>query len=120
MEDPGHVRVTEQRIVLGDKALQNLPDRLADTRVGSDLGSGWEKGMPSRWLRDLLEDCRDFATDALQLRSDRQRQLCAEVQGHRLHLVHAQGSRAESAATAAHPRLVRVVSGVNQADPVAV
>lgn len=91
VDDPSHVRVTEQRFVLVDTALRDLRDRLADPRVGPDLGSGWERGVPSRWLRDLLEDWRNFATDALQLRLDRLSQLRAEVQGHRLHLVQAQG-----------------------------
>lgn len=47
--------------------------------------------MPRRWLRDLLEDWRNFATDELQLRFDRLRQLRADVHGHRLPLVHAEG-----------------------------
>lgn len=91
MEGLSHVRVAEQRFVLVDEALRDLRDRLASSRVGLDLGSGWERGVPSGWLRALLDDWRDFATDALQLRLDRLRQLRAEVHGHGLHLVHAQG-----------------------------
>lgn len=91
MADRSHVRVREERFVLADKALRDLRARLADARVGPDLGSGWERGVPSGWLRELLEDWRDFATDAFQLRLDRLRQLRAEVDGSTLHLVHAQG-----------------------------
>lgn len=94
MEGLSRVRVTEQRFVLDDEALRDLRDlgdRLAGARVGLDLGSGWERGVPSGWLRALLEDWRDFATDALQLRFDRLRQLRADVHGHGLHLVHVQG-----------------------------
>lgn len=91
MADPSHVRVREERFVLAEKALRDLRARLADARVGPDLGSGWERGVPSGWLRELLEDWRDFATDAFQLRLDGLRQLRGEVDGSTLHLVHAQG-----------------------------
>jgi pimeloyl-ACP methyl ester carboxylesterase len=91
MEDPGRVNVTEQRFVLADQALQELGERLADTRLGPDQGSGWERGVPNVWLRDLLDDWRNFDTGALQLRLDRLPQLRAEVHGQGLHVVHVEG-----------------------------
>ena len=71
MEGLSRVRVTEQRFVLDDEALRDLRDlgdRLAGARVGLDLGSGWGRGVPSGWLRALLEAWRDFATYAVPLR----------------------------------------------------
>lgn len=91
VEDLGHVPVTEQRFVLAEAALRELADRLAQTRVGADLGSGWERGVPAAWLRELLQDWRDFDTDALQLRLDGLPQFRAGVNGHGLHFVHARG-----------------------------
>src|SRR3954467_11684559 len=91
MAGPSRVRVTEQRFVLADQALQELRERLAATRVGPDQGSGWERGVPTTWLRDLLGDWRNFDMDALQLRLDGLRQLRAEVRGQGLHVVHAEG-----------------------------
>jgi pimeloyl-ACP methyl ester carboxylesterase len=85
------VRITEQRFVLNQSALRNLRDRLARTRIGVDLGSGWERGVPSRWLRTLLDDWRDFDTDALQRQLDELPQLRAELRGQGLHLVHVPG-----------------------------
>jgi pimeloyl-ACP methyl ester carboxylesterase len=91
MEDLSRVQVAEQRLILAGDALRDLPDRLANARIGPDLGSGWERGVPSRWLEDLLEDWRHFAPDALQLQLDGLRQQGAEVHGQRLHVVHAPG-----------------------------
>src|SRR5947209_16841563 len=91
MESFSRVRVTEQRFVLPEEALRDLSDRLTAPRGGLDLGRGWERGVPSWWLHDLLEDWRSFATDALQLRLDQLRQLRANVDGSMLHLVQAQG-----------------------------
>jgi pimeloyl-ACP methyl ester carboxylesterase len=91
MEDPGRVRVTELHFVLADQPLKELGERLANTRLGPDRGTGWERGVPNTWLRDLLEDWRNFDTGALQLRLDRLPQLRVEVHGQGLHVVHAQG-----------------------------
>ena len=47
--------------------------------------------MPVDWLDALLEDWRAFDAHAFQLRLDALRQQRAEVAGHALHLVHAEG-----------------------------
>src|SRR3954454_23027242 len=91
MGDPGRVTVTEPRFVLADRALKALRDRLAETRLAPDRGSGWEQGVPNEWLRDLLEDWRNFDTGALQLRLDGLPQFRAEVHGQGLHVVHVEG-----------------------------
>jgi pimeloyl-ACP methyl ester carboxylesterase len=85
------VQVTEQRFVLADEPLADLAARLARTRLPADLGSSWEQGVPTDWLRDLLEDWRAFDPAALQLRLDGLRQLRAEVGGQTVHVVVAEG-----------------------------
>jgi pimeloyl-ACP methyl ester carboxylesterase len=76
---------------LATDALRELGRRLDGYRKSVDLGSGWEQGVPSNWLEAILEDWRGFDTDALQLRFDALPQQRAEVAGHALHVVHAEG-----------------------------
>lgn len=85
------VRLSEERFVLGNEALDDLGARLARARLPADLGSGWELGVPVEWLRGLLEDWRGFDTEAFQHRLDGLRQLGAEIDGQTLHVVHAEG-----------------------------
>ena len=91
MKNPIRVRVSEQRFVLSAEALADLQKRLAVARVGTELGTGWEQGVPAAWLRDLIEDWQRLDTDALQLRLDQLPQFRAEVQGRGVHFVHAPG-----------------------------
>jgi pimeloyl-ACP methyl ester carboxylesterase len=85
------VRVSEERFLLASDALRDLRARLARARLPSDLGSGWERGVPAEWLCSLLEEWRGFDTGALQDRLDAFRQLRLEVDGQTLHVVHAEG-----------------------------
>jgi pimeloyl-ACP methyl ester carboxylesterase len=85
------VQVTEQRFVLASEPLADLAARLARTRLPADLWSGWEQGVPTGWLRSLLEDWRAFDPATLQLRLDGLRQLRAEVGGQTVHVVVAEG-----------------------------
>ena len=85
------VEVSEDRFVLAGNALEELARRLARTRVPTDLGVGWEQGVPNGWLSDLLDDWRRFDPDVLQRRLDGLRQFRAEVQGRALHVVVAEG-----------------------------
>jgi pimeloyl-ACP methyl ester carboxylesterase len=84
-------RVVEERCRLAADALLELSGRLEGYRRSTDLGAGWERGMPVDWLDALLEDWRVFDTDALQLRLDTLPQQRAEVAGRELHLVHIEG-----------------------------
>jgi pimeloyl-ACP methyl ester carboxylesterase len=86
-----HVRIVKDRFLLASEELRDLRERLVRTRLPPDLGSGWERGMPRDWLRDLLEDWRVFDADAFQHRVDGWSQLRAELDGQTLHLVHALG-----------------------------
>ena len=91
MDGRRQVRVSEERVVFADDALDDLRARLAHTRLSPDLGSGWELGVPGDWLRTLLEDWRGFDTDPFQHRLDGLRQLRAEVDKQSLHVVHVEG-----------------------------
>ena len=91
MEGDWEPRVVEERYRLATDALRELGRRLDGYRTSVDIGSGWERGVPGDWLDALLADWRVFDTDALQLRLDALRQQRAEVAGHVLHVVHAEG-----------------------------
>jgi pimeloyl-ACP methyl ester carboxylesterase len=84
-------RVTEERCRLAADALLELSGRLEGYRRSTDLGAGWERGMPVDWLEALLEDWRVFDTDALQLRLDALPQQRGQIAGRELHLVHLEG-----------------------------
>jgi len=90
------VRVTEQRFVLPAQPMADLTARLARTRLPADLGSRWEQGVPTHWLRGLLDDWRAFDAAALQLRLDGLRQLRAEVGPQTVHVVVAEGRGPDS------------------------
>jgi len=91
VDDGLRPRVTEERCRLADDALLELSGRLEGYRRSTDLGAGWERGMPVDWLDALLEDWRVFDTDALQLRLDALPQQRAQIAGRELHLVHLEG-----------------------------
>lgn len=85
------VQVSEQRFVLAGQALVDLATRLDRARLPADPASGWERGVPLGWLRDLLGDWRSFDPAALQLRLDGLRQLRAEVDRQSVHVVVMEG-----------------------------
>jgi hypothetical protein len=85
------LRVVRERCRLPTDALRELGRRLEGCRKSADLGAGWDRGVPGDWLRALLEDWRVFDTDGLQLRLDAICQQRAEIAGHMLHVVHAEG-----------------------------
>ncbi len=91
VDDGLRPRVTEERCRLAADALLELSGRLEGYRRSTDLGAGWERGMPGDWLEALLEDWRVFDTDALQLRLDALPQQRAQIAGRELHLVHVEG-----------------------------
>ena len=91
MDEHRGLGVVEERGRLAPDALEKLRRRLSDYRASADLGSGWERGVPTDWLGALLEDWRDFDTDAFQLRLDALHQQRAEVSGQTVHVVHTEG-----------------------------
>jgi pimeloyl-ACP methyl ester carboxylesterase len=92
VDDHRGLRVVEEPSRLAVDALRELGRRLDGYRTYVGLGSGWERGAPGDWLAALLEDWRVFDTGAFQIRLDALRQQRAEVAGHTLHVVHAEGS----------------------------
>ena len=91
MNDHSGLRVVAERSRLPTDALRALSHRLDGYRKSVDLGGGWERGVPGDWLDALLGDWRVFDTDALQRRLDALRQQRVEVEGHVVHVVHAEG-----------------------------
>jgi pimeloyl-ACP methyl ester carboxylesterase len=91
VNSPSQVRVSDGQFVLPTHALHELRERLVRTQLPADLGPGWERGVPRDWLRALLEDWREFDTDALQRRLDALPQLRVEIDGQTLQVVHAEG-----------------------------
>jgi pimeloyl-ACP methyl ester carboxylesterase len=91
MDDPGGLKVVEERCLLSSEALRELSRRLNDYRRPAELGQGWERGVPGDWLNALLDGWQSFDTDRFQRRLDALRQQRVEVDGHTLHLVHAAG-----------------------------
>ena len=93
MQNINHRRVdiAENRFVLPNDALKDLATRLPGTHLPSYPGSGWEQGVPTGWLRGLLEDWRAFDPAVLQQRLDGLRQLRVAIDGQMLHVVVADG-----------------------------
>ena len=91
MSGAAQVRVSDERFVLPDQALEDLAKRLGQTRLPTGLGAGWEQGVPGGWLHDLLVDWQRFDPAALQRQLDGLRQLRAEVEAQALHVVVAEG-----------------------------
>ena len=85
------VEIAEKRFALPNDTLDDLATQLSRTRLPAYLGSGWEQGVPTDWLRGLLDDWRAFDHPALQRRLDGLRQLQAEIDGQTLHVVVADG-----------------------------
>ena len=86
--DYAPLEVHEERFVLPSEALKDLAARLGETRLPADVGSGWGQGVPSEWLRGLLDDWHAFDPAALQRRLDGLRQLRADFGRQILHVVH--------------------------------
>ena len=52
--------IDQFRIRVDDSVLEDLRDRLARTRFPDEIaGTGWEYGIPSDYLRELVEYWRD-------------------------------------------------------------
>jgi pimeloyl-ACP methyl ester carboxylesterase len=91
MNSAARVRLSEQRFVLSDHALEDLATRLPRTRLVTGLAAGWDQGVPSGWLNHLLDDWQQFDPGALQRKLEALRQFRAEVEGQTLHVVVAEG-----------------------------
>ncbi len=66
-------------------------ERLGRSRLPAPATGGWERGVPGRWLADLIADWRAFDISGLQSRLDKLPHVAADIGGQRLHLLHARG-----------------------------
>jgi pimeloyl-ACP methyl ester carboxylesterase len=71
--------------------LEELRERLERRRLAPADTQGWERGVPSHWLAQLLADWRAFDIARFQARLDEMVHLRAHVDGRPVHLVHAPG-----------------------------
>jgi hypothetical protein len=107
------------RFALPNEALEDLATRLSRTRLPAD-GAGWEQGVPTGWLRGLLDDWRAFDPAGLQRRLDGLCQLQAEIDGQVLHVVIAEGQGPNPVPLLLTHGLARLVSRVPRAIAAAV
>jgi pimeloyl-ACP methyl ester carboxylesterase len=79
------------RVEVPDEVLDDLRDRLRRTRLPNQVaGAGWEQGTELSYLRDLLAYWADgFDWRAQEQRLNRFEQHLTDVDGQRIHLVHA-------------------------------
>ena len=91
------------RIAVADADVDDLRDRLARTRWGSEIpGQGWSRGVPVAYLRDLAGYWqRDFDWRAAEARLNELPQFLTDVDGQPLHFAHVR-----SANPAATPLLI--------------
>ncbi|WNV87304.1 alpha/beta fold hydrolase [Umezawaea sp. Da 62-37] len=87
----GDVTTEPVRALLDTDALDRLRDRLAGARLPAADTGGWERGVPSDWLAELVADWKSFDTAGFQSRLDGLTHLRADVDGQSLHVVHAPG-----------------------------
>jgi pimeloyl-ACP methyl ester carboxylesterase len=73
-------------------ALQDLRQRLARSRVPSTDTDGWERGVPERWLAQLIADWQAFDTGAFQSLLDEFSHMRAHVGGLEVHVLYQAGA----------------------------
>ena len=86
------------RVDVDDAVLDDLRDRLARTRFPDAIpGTGWEYGTPIDEVRDLVEYWRDeYDWRAAEARLNELDQFVTEIDGTRIHFVHARSPRADA------------------------
>ncbi|HEY5361030.1 MAG TPA: epoxide hydrolase [Streptosporangiaceae bacterium] len=77
----------------GGEVLKDLQERLSRSRrPASEADDGWERGVPGRWLDELLADWQAFDATRFQARLDGLSHLRADLDGQVVHVVHAPGT----------------------------
>jgi pimeloyl-ACP methyl ester carboxylesterase len=86
------------RVHVDDTVLDDLRRRLADTRFPDPIpGTGWEYGTPIDEVRALVEYWRDgYDWRAEEARLNAFDQFTTEIDGQRIHFVHARASRSDA------------------------
>jgi Epoxide hydrolase N terminus len=86
------LRVEEVPVSFELETVQDLHRRLSGWRRAPDLGPDWERGTPTTWMADLLDDWLQFDVDALQGRLDALTQSQAQVEDQYVYVVRVVGS----------------------------
>jgi hypothetical protein len=82
------VRIEGFRPQLDAVALQDLRQRLARSRVPPTDTETWERGVPERWLAQLIADWRTFDSGAFQSLLDEFSHMRAHVGELEVHVLH--------------------------------
>jgi pimeloyl-ACP methyl ester carboxylesterase len=86
------LRVEEVPVSFELETVQDLRRRLSGWRRAPDLGQDWERGTPTTWITDLLDDWHQFDVAALQGRLDALTHYRAQVEDQHVHVVRVVGS----------------------------
>jgi pimeloyl-ACP methyl ester carboxylesterase len=86
------------RIQIDDAVLADLRRRLAQTRLPDQIeGTGWEYGMPARYLRELVDYWRDrYDWRTQEARLNELPHFRTRIDGQSIHFVHARSVHADA------------------------
>jgi pimeloyl-ACP methyl ester carboxylesterase len=85
------VDVQPLRPFIASETIADLRYRLTHSRLPKPAGDGWERGVPVRWLADLVSDWLAHEMGGLQDRLDGLPHLSATIDGQLVHLVQVLG-----------------------------
>ena len=90
--DTNDLRVDEVSVGFELGTIEDLRLRLSRSRRAPDLGQGWERGAPSAWTAELLDDWYQFDIYPLQTRLDALTHYRAQVGDQHVHVIRVEGS----------------------------
>jgi hypothetical protein len=90
--DGNELRVEEVSVGFELGTIEDLRLRLSRSRRAPDLGQGWERGAPSAWTAELLNDWYRFDIDPLQARLDALTHYRAQIGDQHVHVIRVEGS----------------------------
>jgi pimeloyl-ACP methyl ester carboxylesterase len=90
--DGNELRVEEVSVGFELGTIEDLRLRLSRSRRAPDLGQGWERGAPSAWTAELLDDWYRFDIYPLQARLDALTHYRGQVGDQHVHVIRVEGS----------------------------
>ena len=93
--DGNELRLEEVSVGFELDTIEDLRLRLSRSRRAPDLGQGWERGAPSAWTAELLDDWYRFDIHPLQARLDALAHYRAQVGDQHVHVIRVEGSGAQ-------------------------